>query len=139
MTGASILPVIIATVIMAIALNFLDLAVAGSLGAVHSVLLIFAAFRQGYPRSPDRTALALAEPRRERFIGSIRRESLEHLIVFDEARLRRFLKNYAAYCNQVRAHLSLDKNAPQPDFRRPQSQRYQSSADSITNTSGFIF
>jgi len=54
----------------------------------------------------------------ERVIGSIRRESLDHLVVFDEAQLRRVLKNYASYYNQVRTHLSLDKNAP--DFRRPQ-------------------
>jgi transposase InsO family protein len=54
----------------------------------------------------------------ERLIGSIRRESLDHLIVFDDAQLRRVLKNYASYYNQVRTHLSLDKNAP--DFRRPQ-------------------
>jgi transposase InsO family protein len=54
----------------------------------------------------------------ERVIGSIRRESLDHLVVFDEAQLRRMLKNYASYYNQVRTHLSLDKNAP--DFRLPQ-------------------
>jgi Integrase core domain len=51
----------------------------------------------------------------ERLIGSIRRESLDHLVVFDEAQLCRVLKNYAAYYNQVRTHLSLEKNAP--DFR----------------------
>ena len=33
-------------------------------------------------------------------------------------RLRRVLRNYASYYNQVRTHLSLDKNAPDP--RRPQ-------------------
>ena len=55
----------------------------------------------------------------ERLIGSIRRESLDHLIVFDEAQLRRVLRNYVTYYNQVRTHLSLDKNAP--DFRRPQN------------------
>jgi transposase InsO family protein len=54
----------------------------------------------------------------ERLIGSIRRESLVHMIVFDEAQLRRVLKNYAAYYNRVRTHLSLNKNAPA--FRRPQ-------------------
>jgi transposase InsO family protein len=54
----------------------------------------------------------------ERLIGSIRRECLDHLVVFNEAQLRRVLKNYASYYNQVRTHLSLDKNAP--DFRRPQ-------------------
>jgi len=54
----------------------------------------------------------------ERLIGSIRCEALDHLIVFDEAQLRRVLKNYAAYYNRVGTHLSLEKNAP--DFRRPQ-------------------
>jgi hypothetical protein len=46
------------------------------------------------------------------------RESLDHLVVFDEARLRRVLRNYASYYNQVWTHLSLGKNAPA--FRRPQ-------------------
>src|SRR6476646_7921564 len=54
----------------------------------------------------------------ERLIGSIRRESLDHLVVFDEAQLRRVLKNYASYYNQTRTHLSLDKDAP--GFRRAQ-------------------
>jgi transposase InsO family protein len=55
----------------------------------------------------------------ERRIGSIRREFLDHLVVFDEAQLRRVLKNYASYYNRVRTHLSLEKNAP--DFRRSQT------------------
>ena len=54
----------------------------------------------------------------ERLIGSIRREALDHLIVFDEAQLRRVLKKYASYYNQVRTHLSLEKDSP--DFRRQQ-------------------
>jgi hypothetical protein len=53
----------------------------------------------------------------ERLISSIRRESLHHLVVFDETQLRRVLQNYASYYNQVWTHLSLAKNAP--DFRRP--------------------
>jgi transposase InsO family protein len=52
----------------------------------------------------------------ERLIGSIRRECLDHLVVFDEVQLRRVLRNYASYYRQVRTHLSLDKNAH--DFRR---------------------
>jgi len=39
-------------------------------------------------------------------------------VVFDEAQLRRVLKNYASYYNRMRTHLSLNKNAP--EFRRPQ-------------------
>jgi transposase InsO family protein len=54
----------------------------------------------------------------ERLVGSIRRESLDHLIVFGEAHLRRILKTYSSYYNEVRTHLSLDKDAP--DFRRGQ-------------------
>jgi transposase InsO family protein len=54
----------------------------------------------------------------ERLIGSIRRESLDHLVVFGEAHLRDVLKAYASYYNQVRTHLSLEKDAP--DFRRSQ-------------------
>ena len=54
----------------------------------------------------------------ERLIGSIRLESLDHLVVFGEAHLRDVLKNYASYYNKVRPHLSLDKDAP--DFRRTQ-------------------
>jgi len=54
----------------------------------------------------------------ERLIGSTRREALDHVIVFDEAQLRRVLKSYASYYNQIRTHLSLRKNAP--EVRRPQ-------------------
>jgi hypothetical protein len=79
----------------------------------------------------------------ERLIGSIRRESLDHVIVFDEAQLRRVLKNYASYYNQVRTHLSLHKNAPHFRYRQNlghiASHQYQSSADSVINTSGLGF
>jgi transposase InsO family protein len=48
----------------------------------------------------------------ERLIGSIRRESVDHMIVLGEAHLRRILKSYAHYYNGVRTHRSLDKDAP---------------------------
>src|ERR1700745_557368 len=48
----------------------------------------------------------------ERLIGSIRRECLDHVIVLGEAHLRGILKNYADYCNGVRTHRSLNKDAP---------------------------
>jgi hypothetical protein len=38
------------------------------------------------------------------------RKSIDHPIVFDEAQLRRVLKKYASYYNQIGTHLSLDKN-----------------------------
>jgi len=54
----------------------------------------------------------------ERLIGSIRRDCLDHVVVFGEAHLRRILKNYASYYNQVRTHLALDNDAP--EFRHRQ-------------------
>lgn len=48
----------------------------------------------------------------ERLIGSTRRECLDHVVVFGEAHLRRILRSYARYYNEVRTHRSLDKDAP---------------------------
>jgi transposase InsO family protein len=48
----------------------------------------------------------------ERLIGSIRRECVDHFIVFGEAHLRRILRSYARYYNDIRTHRSLDKDAP---------------------------
>jgi hypothetical protein len=46
-------------------------------------------------------------------IGSIRREGLDHVVVFGEAHLCRVLKNYASCYNQVRTHPALDKDVPE--------------------------
>ena len=51
-------------------------------------------------------------PYAERVIGSIRRECLDHLIILGDQHLRRILKDYMAYYNHCRPHLSLDRNAP---------------------------
>jgi transposase InsO family protein len=48
----------------------------------------------------------------ERLIGSIRRECADHLIVLSEAHLRRILRAYSSYHNNVRTHRSLAKDAP---------------------------
>jgi transposase InsO family protein len=58
----------------------------------------------------------------ERLIGSIRRECLDHVVVFDERHLRQILLLYMEYCNGARTHLALNKDAPlsraiQPDGR----------------------
>jgi transposase InsO family protein len=50
----------------------------------------------------------------ERLIGSIRRECVDHFIIFGEAHLRRLLRSYAEYYNRIRTHRSLDKDAPIP-------------------------
>ena len=49
----------------------------------------------------------------ERLIGSIRRECLDHIVVVGEAPLRRTLKAYARYYNEIRTHRSLHKDAPE--------------------------
>ena len=50
----------------------------------------------------------------ERIIGSIRRECLDHVIVFDERHLRRVLSTYFEYHHRSRTHLSLSKDCPEP-------------------------
>jgi transposase InsO family protein len=48
----------------------------------------------------------------ERLIGTIRRECVDHLIVFGEAHLRPILREYAAYFNGLRTHRALNQDAP---------------------------
>jgi hypothetical protein len=48
----------------------------------------------------------------ERLIGSIRRECVDHFVVLGEAHLRRILRAYARYYNDIRTHRSLNKDAP---------------------------
>jgi transposase InsO family protein len=48
----------------------------------------------------------------ERLIGTLRRECLDRVLIFGEAHLRRILFAYAAYYNQTRTHLALQKDAP---------------------------
>jgi len=49
----------------------------------------------------------------ERLIGSIRRECLNHTIIFGEKHLRRVLKEYFRYYHQSRTHLGLEKDCPE--------------------------
>jgi transposase InsO family protein len=60
------------------------------------------------PRSPWQNGCA------ERLIGSIRRDCLDHVVVFGERHLRHLLKSYQEYYNEARTHLSLEKDAPIP-------------------------
>jgi len=67
------------------------------------------------PRSPWQNAYV------ERIIGSIRRECLDHIIVFDERHLRRVLSTYFEYHRRSRTHLSLAKDCPEPRPVQPPS------------------
>src|SRR6266849_4754019 len=60
------------------------------------------------PRSPWQNGCA------ERLIGSIRRDCLDHVVVFGEQHLRHLLNSYQKYYNEARTHLSLYKDAPIP-------------------------
>jgi putative transposase len=60
------------------------------------------------PRAPWQNPFA------ERVIGSIRRECLDHVIVFNEAHLRRLLRSYLAYYNATRPHQALHNESPHP-------------------------
>src|SRR5215471_17695801 len=58
------------------------------------------------PRSPWQNPYA------ERLIGSLRRECLDHVLIFGERHLRRVLTLYSLYYNETRTHLGLGKDAP---------------------------
>jgi len=60
------------------------------------------------PRSPWERAFV------ERVIGTIRRECLDHVIVFNQASLYRHVKSFLAYYHESRTHLSLAKDSPEP-------------------------
>jgi putative transposase len=65
------------------------------------------------PRSPWQNPFV------ERVIGSLRRECLDHVIVWNERSLRRHLEQYLGYYHDWRTHLSLDEDAPVPRAAQP--------------------
>jgi putative transposase len=65
------------------------------------------------PRSPWQRAYV------ERVIGSIRRECLDHVIIFHERSLRRTLDAYFHYYHRSPTHLSLGKDSPEPRSIQP--------------------
>jgi putative transposase len=60
------------------------------------------------PRSPWQN------PYVERLVGSIRRECLDRVIVFNERQLRKVLESYFEYYHEVRPHRSLSHDSPIP-------------------------
>ena len=59
-------------------------------------------------RAPTANAVA------ERWIGSVRRECLDHLLIVSEAHLRHVLTAYIAHYNEARPHQGLDQRTPVP-------------------------
>ena len=54
----------------------------------------------------------------ERFVGSCRRDLLDHVIALDEYHLRRLMNSYVRYYHEDRTHLGLAKETPAK--RRPE-------------------
>lgn len=48
----------------------------------------------------------------ERWVGSCRREILDHVIVLSQKHLFRLLRDYIAYYNEDRCHYNMDKDSP---------------------------
>jgi hypothetical protein len=69
------------------------------------------------PRSPWQNAYI------ERVIGSIRRECLDHIVIFNERHLRRVLSTYIDYYHRTRTPLSLEKDCPNPRPRMATQDR----------------
>jgi transposase InsO family protein len=58
----------------------------------------------------------------ERVIGTLRRECLDHVVVFGEAHLRRIVRSYVSYYHRARTHLALEKDAPEPRCVQPREE-----------------
>lgn len=87
------------------------------------------------PASPWQNGFA------ERLIGSIPRECVDYFVVLGEAHLRRILRAYARYYNDIRTHWSLDKiHRSLAPFSGPEAFCHtRVLADFITTTFGFRF
>ena len=55
----------------------------------------------------------------ERFLRSVRRECLDHLLILGEARLRYVLTAYVAYYNRARPHQGRCQRVPAPSGLPP--------------------
>jgi hypothetical protein len=67
----------------------------------------------------QRAANAVPDARRanalcERLLGSVRRECLDHFLMFHEKQLTRLLNAYVVYFNQARPHQGLGQHIPEP-------------------------
>ena len=57
-------------------------------------------------RSPWQNGVA------ERFVGTARREPLDHVVALNAKHLQRLLAEFAGYCHDDRTHLTLAEDAP---------------------------
>ena len=66
----------------------------------------------------------------ERWIGSARRDCFDHVIVLNEAHVRRLGREFIAYYHEDRTHLGLDKDTPsdRPIEGKPEGAELESLA-----------
>ena len=72
-------------------------------------------------------------PFMERLIGSVRRECLNHVVVFHERHLRRLLCDYFAYYHRSRVNQALDVDCQE---HRPVQKRENGSVVEIVTVHG---
>jgi putative transposase len=78
----------------------------------------------------------------ERFIGSLRRECLDHILIYDGKHLQRVGQKYTNYYNQERPHQGIDQRIPnhyaipesKPTRGRITSQLYARVVSELTHT-----
>jgi putative transposase len=68
-------------------------------------------------RSPSQNGIA------ERWVGSCRRDLLDHIVALNERRLKRLLSEYVRYHHEDRTHLGLEKGTPDGRIRSVASGR----------------
>jgi transposase InsO family protein len=59
----------------------------------------------------------------ERFLGSVRRECLDHLLIVNEQQLRRVIKEYVTYFNTARPHQGIGHRIPVPPAEADEQQK----------------
>lgn len=57
----------------------------------------------------------------ERFMGSLRRECLDHILIHEDRHLERITKEYIAYFNQERPHQGIEQRIPD-QYELPRSK-----------------
>ena len=90
------------------------------------IFALLAAARAFFRRRHDTAMEILAE----RWVGSCRREILDHVIALNEQHLRRLIRDYVSYHHEDRIHDSLEKDTPN---RRPVEQEPWSQATVISS------
>jgi putative transposase len=57
----------------------------------------------------------------ERFLGSLRRECLDHILILGGGYLQRTIRKYASYFNHARPHQGIEQRIPCPPESLPRS------------------